>query len=141
VTVTLDGERWNAIAEGRAAPTPREIALVLEISDERDLWLRRGLHSWDEGFAAGGLAHADDYGRGFVAGIAAFKRQIHGDVDDFRLEMRRWHVCCRDCRRATPRRRCDRDGGCPRCEVRTRETFGLAHPDDYPGEPGLRAAG
>lgn len=39
----------------------------------------------------------------------------------------RWHLCCRACRLGGHR------NGCPRCEDRTRATFGDPHPDDYPG--------
>jgi hypothetical protein len=42
----------------------------------------------------------------------------------------RWHVCCGPCRRGGHR------PGCPRCEDRTRETFGRPHPDDFPGLDG-----
>lgn len=46
-------ERWQAIANGTADPTPAEIAAFLALSDERARWLARVLASWREGFAAG----------------------------------------------------------------------------------------
>jgi hypothetical protein len=135
---TLPGtsdERWQAIADGTAIATAEEIAAFLALSDERDAYERRITAAWHEGFAAGELAHAGDRGAGFAAGVAALKRQIRGEVEDFQVEMRRWHVCCGDCRRALPpQRRCQKRGGCSRCEVRTRETYGLPHPDDYMGD-------
>lgn len=49
-------------------------------------------------------------------------------------ERRRWHVCCRACRRTGHR------DGCPRCEDRTRDTYGHPHVDDYvPGQASLEA--
>jgi hypothetical protein len=84
-------------------------------------------------------ARADGYTEGWdagaVAGVAALKAQQHDIVTDWRAYLRCWHVCCRECRRAQPgARRCERQG-CRRCQVRTRETYGLPHPDDYPGQP------
>jgi hypothetical protein len=49
----LGGERWQAIADGKAAPTPAEATFLLELSSERDHWLRRVLNSWRQGFRAG----------------------------------------------------------------------------------------
>jgi hypothetical protein len=138
------GERWTAIAAGGAEPTPAEVAWLLALSDERDRCEVRMRAAWFAGFHAGERVHEDDYGRGFTAGAAALKRQIRNEVDDWRAEMLRWHVCCRECRRAPgEKRRCVRAWkGCPQCEVRTRQTFGLAHSDDYPGgAANLRATG
>jgi hypothetical protein len=45
------------------------------------------------------------------------------------LEPLRFRVCCRRCRTS------GRVPGCTGCQYRTRATFGLPHPDDYPGGP------
>ena len=45
------------------------------------------------------------------------------------LERLRFRVCCCRCRTS------GRVPGCTGCGYRTRETFGLPRPDDYPGGP------
>lgn len=75
-----------------------------------------------ESFAAG---YAEGLADGAVGAAAAIKAAQHGCYANAQLEARRWHVCCKECRR-----RGHRDG-CTRCEDRDRETFGEPHPDDY----------
>jgi hypothetical protein len=105
---------------------------VLDLSDERDAALARLLAVRAAEYARG---ETDGYERGQVDGVMEFKAYYHGLVEDFAIECRRWHVCCRACRRAIPgKRRCDRQAGCPRCQVRTRETYAQPHPDDYAGQ-------
>jgi hypothetical protein len=60
-------ERWQAIADGTAAPTRKEVAWLLALSAERDAYEDRIRAAWLEGFAAGrgvgrreGYEHADD---------------------------------------------------------------------------------
>jgi hypothetical protein len=120
----------DCVATEPTSYTAAQRAAILACSDERDAYLARILDAEWRGYERGA---EDTYGPAFVDGVASIKRQIRNEVDDFGIEMRRWHVCCRPCRLI------DRDHrpcavrwkGCPRCEVRTRETFGLPHPDDY----------
>jgi len=102
---------------------------ILGLSNERDLYLRRILAAYRDGYAA---ARDVAYSQGFIAGVASIKRQIRNEVDDLRTETARWHVCCRACRRTPAGKRACVRGDCRDCHVRTRETFGLPHPDDYP---------
>lgn len=113
--------------------TPAQRAAILARSDERDACLARALEAERRGYEQGyGHGYQTGNSRGFLAGVASIKRQIRNEVDDFTLEMRRWHVCCGECRRSVPNKRpCDRRDGCRGCQVRTRETFSLPHPDDY----------
>ena len=83
-------------------------------------------------------AAADGYERGWNAGrldlIADDKQAQVGLVRVFR-ELApppdRWRVLCGPCRRGGPNRH---RPVCPRCEWRTRETYGQPHPDDRPGD-------
>jgi hypothetical protein len=59
-------ERWTAIADGKAEPTPAEIAILLAVSAERDLCEKRIDAAWRAGFGRGracgrreGYIHAD----------------------------------------------------------------------------------
>lgn len=110
---------------GRVSPdeaTPVEALLVT--ADERDLWLRRllatELAAWRAGYAAG---RADERRAVDRAWSARAPLKVSDSPDLAELEALRWEL---------------------RGEPRTRETFGLPHPDDYPGGPvaidGRRAA-
>ncbi len=85
---------------------------LLELSDERDTWLRRIDAAWREGFAAGS---ARQYSRGYAAAVADVKRAQHALYDHLRklpADTERWSV---------------------RGEPRTRETYANPHPEDYQG--------
>lgn len=69
---------------------------------------------------------ATGYSEGVIAMAEAYKRGLKNTVASAFLEAERWTVLCRDCRNRGRRR-----DGCTRCEVRTRETYGDPHPDDY----------
>jgi hypothetical protein len=75
--------------------------------------------------AAASREHA--WAEGYVAAIGDVKRTQHELVADLQLEARRWHLCCRPCRRSGHR------PGCGECRDRTRLTFGQALSGDYPG--------
>jgi hypothetical protein len=83
---------------------------LLALSDERDAWLRRLLAAYREGYAHG---REDGYQAGYVTGILARKHADRDVYEGLQLEARRWEL---------------------RGEQRTRATFGLPHPDDYPGK-------
>lgn len=79
--------------------------------------------------------HNDGYAAGVTAMATAYKRWLLGEYDHAEIERRRWHVCCRRCRREGHR------DGCMRCENRTRDTYSDPHVDDYvPGQTRLEAA-
>ncbi|MGH3220227.1 MAG: hypothetical protein ACRDPY_16245 [Streptosporangiaceae bacterium] len=88
-------------------PLPHEVAGLLDLSDERDLWLRRVLAAWREGYAAAAARLDAEYEHGFTDGVLAVKRAQHGIVRDLRQHLRTW-----DGRRAD---------------------FGKPRPGDYPG--------
>jgi hypothetical protein len=101
---------------GRVSPdeaADREALLVT--SGERDLWLRRllaaELAAWRAGYAAG---RADERRAGDRAWSARAPLKVSDGPDLAELEALRWEL---------------------RGEPRTRETFGLPHPDDYMGGP------
>ena len=75
---------------------------------------------------------AAEYERGQVDGyhlaIADLKAFQHAEVRDAELERRRWHLCCRRCRRAG---RCRPN--CSGCQDRTRPAFGEPAAGDFPG--------
>lgn len=98
--------------DGDPVPLADAVAGLVSLSDYLDRLLRLRLAAWREGYAAAELAHADDYDRGFHDGRMAVKRAQHDAVDLCELEGRRWEL---------------------RGEPRTRQTFGLPHPDDYQG--------
>lgn len=59
-------ERWQAIADGTATPTPEEVAFLLALSAERDGYEKRIEAAWRAGFGRGraygrreGYIHAD----------------------------------------------------------------------------------
>jgi hypothetical protein len=54
-----------------------DTAALLEVSDLLDGQLRMRLAAYRDGYQAGELAHADDYGAGYVAAIADAKRVQH----------------------------------------------------------------
>jgi hypothetical protein len=59
-------------------------------SDRRDRELSDRLNAWREGYAAGALAHADDYERGVHDGIIGFKKALMDTVEMARLQIRRY---------------------------------------------------
>ena len=124
----------DRVDQATTSYTAAQRAAILARSDERDAYLARILEAEQRGYEQG---YDAGHSKGFVAGVASIKRQIRNEVDDFGLEMRRRHVCCGACRRIDlDHRPCAiRWKGCPRCEVRTRETFGLPHRGDYTGGP------
>lgn len=97
---------------------PPDAAAALELSDERDEHLRLRLAAFRDGWQAAEQAHADDYALGYVDGLLRRKHLEHDAVAAAQLEVRRWTV---------------------HGEPRTRETFSLPHPDDYPGRGGAAA--
>jgi hypothetical protein len=92
---------------------------ILELSAERDMWLRRELAAGRRGYERGrrdgyaeGYAEAErDMERRWREFARPMARQLQGP-SYAELERRRWTL---------------------RGEVRTRETFALSHPGDYPG--------
>jgi len=70
--------------------TATSVAEVLDRSAERDRYEQRILGAWREGFAAGELAHADDYAAGFHDGALARKHAQHDLVEMARLDAARW---------------------------------------------------
>lgn len=103
--------RWR-----NAHPSQRAL---LELSDERDAWLRRIRDSWHEGFAAAEAVHASDYDRGYADALADIKGIEHGIVRAIRKYQTQWVV---------------------RGQDRTRQTFARPHPADYPGQQAAKAA-
>jgi len=97
---------------------PTAVTDLLELSDERDQWHARVLGAYREGWQAAERAHADDYHLGYVDGLLRRKHLEHDAVEAAQLDARRWMV---------------------HGEPRTRETFSLPHPDDYPGRGGAAA--
>jgi len=67
------------------------------------------------------------YAAGFLAAVEQIKAAQQQAVASLQLEALRNTVLCRSCR--TSGRRDD----CTRCEVRTRETYGQPHRDDFKG--------
>ncbi len=116
------------MVQGGPDTRPDDLAARRELLDrsaERDLWQRRLLEAWTDGWRVCEAAQGDVYERGYVGGILLRKRVEHDTVRLLRLELRRWLMACGPCRR--------RDSpvpDCPRCEPRTRATFGQPHPDD-----------
>ncbi len=86
-----------------------DIASLLALSDERDLWSRRILDAERRGYQRG---RADGYDAGYTDGILGRKRARHQAVEALDVYLRRWKL---------------------RGETRTRSTFGQPHPADYPG--------
>jgi hypothetical protein len=95
-------------------------AELLELSDERDGWLRRVLAAERDGYERG---HRDGWCEGYAAAEtamaarwAAFARPAARQlVRGIGLQRRRWQV---------------------RGQPRTRESFAEPHPDDFPGTDG-----
>lgn len=85
---------------------------LLELSDERDTWLRRLLGAWADGWRACAAALGDQYERGFADGVASIKRTDHQLVDALDRGRVRWIL---------------------RGQERTRDTFGQPHKDDFNG--------
>jgi hypothetical protein len=102
---------------GRVSP---EIAFadreaLLAISDERDLWSRRLLDEARAAYLAGYAAgRADEQHAADCSWAARPPFKVSERPDLAELKALRWEL---------------------RGEPRTRETFGLPHPDDYPGGP------
>lgn len=91
---------------------PPDIALLLELSDERDQWERRLLAAERAAWQAAERAHADDYHVGYIDGLLRRKHLEHDAVEAGKVYARRWEL---------------------RGEPRTRETFGRPHRDDFTG--------
>jgi hypothetical protein len=91
---------------------PADVASLLVLSDERDVWLRRLLAAYHEGYARG---REDGYQAGYVTGVLARKHADRDVYEGLQLEARRWEL---------------------RGEQRTRATFGRPHPDDHQGREG-----
>lgn len=92
--------------------TAEQVADAIERCDAIELLERRLRNNWLAGFAASEMAHRDDYEAGFHDGVIARKTAEH---DAHRLaedDARRWVV---------------------HGEIRTRQTFGQPHRDDFPG--------
>lgn len=108
-----------------------DIAALLALSDERDMWAARLLaaerdayrRGYGDGFS-GGAEHAWGERRALPPVIAGVGQTLAG------VTRRRYHVCCRTCRRTGHR------DGCRRCQDRTRDTVGGRHPEDYRGRDG-----
>jgi hypothetical protein len=108
------------------------IAAYLAAQPDQPMVTLAAAQAWAQAAEADALARG--YAAGTVAGARALKAQINETVTDWRAHCARWHVCCARCRRAQPgKRNCDKTRGCRRCQVRTRETYALPHPDDYAG--------
>lgn len=90
--------------------TAADVADLLELSDERDRWLRRVLEAEKCGFARGVASMAAEYDRGFADGCQSLKAAQHDAHRLAELDARRWSL------------RRDRRG---------RESFGQPHHDDY----------
>lgn len=89
--------------------TAAQRAAILARSDENDRWQARLLAAWSEGYRSAETDHEHDYGKGHTAGWMAYKRAIHGTVDDVRQHCATW------------------DG--------LRANFGQPRPGDYTGGP------
>jgi hypothetical protein len=106
-------------------------ALAVVLPDPAvDVAYRRQLarETWRDGYERG---HRDGYEHGArlleAQWPAVVVPLLRNRPDHAEVEAARWHVCCAACRRDGHRR------GCPRCEDRSRETFGRPHRDDYRG--------
>jgi hypothetical protein len=66
--------------------TPAE---VLAESAARDWWSEQVTVMQRLGYAAGEAAHADDYARGYAAGVADIKRTLHQAVEVLRVYLAR----------------------------------------------------
>jgi hypothetical protein len=66
------------------------VASLLELSDERDLYERRILAAWRDGYRAGEAAHEYDYDRGIHDGITGYKRATKEIMEAARLQLRRY---------------------------------------------------
>ena len=90
---------------------------LLALSDERDTWMRRLLS-----------AGRDSYRRGLADGIALGRRLEAAERDAA------WKAIARPAARGGPSHaELERKRFTVRGEPRTREAFGLPHPDDYKG--------
>jgi hypothetical protein len=90
---------------------------LLALSDERDSWMRRLLS-----------AGRDSYRRGLADGIDLGRRLEAAERDAA------WNAIARPAARGGPTfAELERKRWAVRDSARTRETFGLPHPDDYKG--------
>ena len=96
------------------------VAALADPADEVELRRLLAVEFGRDGYRQG-------YSAGWLAAVAMLKRLQHGLVAEAAIEVVRWTVSCRE------HRITGYAGDCPRCEVRTRETFGQPHPDDYQG--------
>jgi hypothetical protein len=84
---------------------------LLELSDERDMWLSRVLEAEWRAYERGAESASSEYDRGFADGVLAVKAALHGAVTDLRQHLKMW------------------DG--------RREDFGKPRPGDYQGRGGM----
>jgi len=96
------------------------VAALADPSDEVELRRLLAVEFGREQYRGG-------YAAGWIAAVKSIKAAQHRALADLETECERWLVLCGPCRRNGRRERC------PRCEHRTRETFGQPHPDDYQG--------
>jgi len=119
-----DGTRASVTVPAQCPPCQRDpvplagaIGELLEVSDERDSWMRRIM-------AAG----RDGYVRGLADGVALGRRLEAAERD------RAWDAIAGPISRIDPAFMSRR--WAVRGEPRTRETFGRAHPGDFKGREG-----
>jgi hypothetical protein len=76
------------------AVSERQRAVVLAVSDERDLWHDLVVDAWRDGYRAGRESRASDYARGRIDGFAARKAAMHdatvAAMDDHLAYLARW---------------------------------------------------
>lgn len=80
-----------------------------------------------DGYRIGYRLGAHDYSADWQQTILPILERVADSPAPADRDRRRWHVCCRPCRRT------GHQPGCPDCEDRTRDTYSDPHPDDYPG--------
>jgi len=85
---------------------------LVQLSDERDTYLKRILGAWADGYRACQAHHGDQYEQGFADGVMALKRAQHDAHRLVELDARRWEL---------------------RGEKRGRRDFGRPHKEDFGG--------
>jgi hypothetical protein len=70
-----------------ATKSDASVTALLELSDERDRWLRRVLASWREGYRAG---RAGGYEAGWLACVAELKRTEQAQYRDLKHRAAIW---------------------------------------------------
>jgi hypothetical protein len=93
-----------------------DVAALLELSAERDLWRAYADTAWRDGYRAGRADAAAEFSHGYAAAVADVKAAEHALPGYLRgqreIEERRWIL---------------------RGEDRARGTFADPHPADFPG--------